>query len=225
MADTLPPPRSDREEDRLVGCDLAKLLAEQERRLVEQRRELVEDGLPDVDVDGPGVVQAEQVLRQAADQKVGPCPIRERPARMELGRLEIAEGLEVDLRGAPAEQRAPLPEHLPLHEPEIRTAKEQQDVAGIPPAPVPALLKAREKSGARGRDPLKLVKGEDELRPGVGGGPLLDHGLERLPPVARTKVCEERHVERTGGLAPGTPLPATRPRTAARGSRRRACPP
>ena len=144
---------------------------------MEQRRELVEDRLPDVDVDGPGVVQAEQVLRQAAGQKVGPRPIRERPARMALGRLEIAEGLEVNLGGAPAEQRARLPEHLPLREPEIRTAQEQHHVAGVPPAPVPALLKAREKSGARGRDPLKLVEGEAELRPGVGGGPLLDHGF------------------------------------------------
>ena len=182
-------PRSNREEDRLVGCDLAKLLAKllakKERRFVEQRGELVEDMLPDVDVDGPGVVQAEQVLRQAADQKTRPRPIRERPARMELRRLQIAEGLEVDPGGAPAEQGARLPEHLPLHETEMRTANEQHDVAAIAPAPVPALLQAREKSGARGRDPLKLVEGEDELRSGMGGGPLLDHGKERLPPAVR----------------------------------------
>ena len=68
-------PRSDREEDCLVGCDLAKLLAEKERRFVEQWAELVEDLLPDVDVDGPGVVQAEQILRQATDQKTGPRPM------------------------------------------------------------------------------------------------------------------------------------------------------
>ena len=119
---------------------------------------------------------------------------------MELRRLEMTEWLKVDLGGTPAEQRARPPEHLPFHEPEIRAAKEQHDVAGIPPAPVPALLKPREKSGARGRDPLELVQGEDELHSGVGGGPLLDHGEERLPPVVRTKLGKERHVERAGGL-------------------------
>ena len=56
------------------------------------------------------------------------------------------------------------------------------------------------RAGARGCHPLELVEGEDELCFGAGGGPLLDHGEQGLPPAVDTQLREQRHVERTGGL-------------------------
>ena len=190
----------DGEEHRVVGRDLAQFLAQQERRLVEQRRELVDQVAADVAADGPGVVEAEQVLRQAADQEVRPRPVFQRPARMEPGRLQIAERLQVDLRGAPSEQGARLAEHFPFHEPEVRTAQQQHDVSRVLPLPVPAVLQRREQTGAGRRDPLEFVQGQDELGTRMGRRPLPGDGAQRLPPVAGAQLRQQRHVERAARL-------------------------
>ena len=58
----------------LVRSDLTQLLAEQKYGFVKQRREFGEQMIPDVGSDGPAVVEAQQVVRQPADQKVGARP-------------------------------------------------------------------------------------------------------------------------------------------------------
>ena len=119
---------------------------------------------------------------------------------MEAGRIQIAEGLEVNLRGAPAEQRTRPAEHFAFHEPQVRTTQEEHNSAGILPASVPRLLQPGENAGARGRNPLKLVERNDELGSRAGSRPLRNHGDQRLAPVGGTKLGQQRHAERTGGF-------------------------
>ena len=172
---------------------------------MEQGRELRQQLFPDVGGDGTAVIQAQQVLRYTAHQEVGPCLVRRRPARMEEGRIPVAERLQMDLCGAPAEQRTLATQHLSFHESQVRTAHQEHHVAGIAPPPVPAVLQLRDQARTGGGDPLKLVEGQHQLGPRVGAGPLLGHGAQRLLPAGYAQLREQRHAERAGGL--GQKLP------------------
>ena len=167
---------------------------------MEQGRELGQQLFPDVGGDGTAVVQAQQVLRHTTHQEVSPCLVRRRPARMEAGRVPVAERLQMDLCGAPAEQRTLAAQHLPFHETQVGTAQQEYDVAGIPPPPVPAVLQLREQARAGRGDPLKLVEGQHQLGLRVGAGPLLGHRAQRLAPAGHAQLCEQWHPERAGGL-------------------------
>ena len=190
--------RGNREQHRLVGRNFAQLLAQQKGRFMEQRRELVEQALADVLFDGPDIVQAKQVLGQAADQKVGFRLIGGRPARMEFGGLQIAERPQLNLRRAPPEQGAGAAEHFTLHKAQIRAAQQQHEVAGVLPMPVPAFLQGRWQVGACRCGPLKFVQGEDELFSGMGQPPLLDHGEQGAAPIVHAQFRKQGHGQRPG---------------------------
>ena len=57
-------------QDRLIRRDLAQLLTQQNGRFMKQGREFGQQVVADIAVDGAAVVEAEQVLRQTANQKV-----------------------------------------------------------------------------------------------------------------------------------------------------------
>ena len=64
-------------QNRLIRRDLAQLLAQQKGGFMKQGREFGEQMVADIAVDGAAVVEAEQVLRQTADQEVRLCLIHQ----------------------------------------------------------------------------------------------------------------------------------------------------
>ena len=112
-------PGCDGKENGVVRSDFTKLLPQQKSRFVKQRRELVEQVPSDVVGDGGRIIEAEEVLRQTADEEIRTGAIRLRPARMEPGSFQVTERLQVDLRRTAPEQRTCPTEHLPFHESEV----------------------------------------------------------------------------------------------------------
>ena len=87
------------------------------------------------------------------------------------------------LTRASAVERARPAEHFALHKPYVGAAQQQYDVAGALPRLVPALLQFGQQPGARGRDPLKFVQRQYELRSRIPLIPLFDHSVQCLPPT------------------------------------------
>ena len=150
---------------------------------MEERREFLQHVATYVHGDGTGVVEAKEVLRYAANEEVRACLVRDRPSGVECGSFLVPERPQQDLRGASAEQGARLAEHIPLHEPEVGAAEDEDDVAGGSPMAIPAVLEFGNHRGLSGRDPLELVQCEDQLATGMGLGPLIHDGEQRLLPV------------------------------------------
>ena len=151
-------------------------------------------------VDGPRVVETEQVLRKAAHEEIRSPPGPSVTTADGSGPHPDSRRAGGESARAPAEQRTRPAEHFAFHEPQVRTAQEEHNIARILPASVPRLLQPRENAGARGRNPLKLVERNDELGSGAGSRPLRNHGDQRLAPVGGSKLGQQRHAERTGGF-------------------------
>ena len=180
----------------MVVGDFPELLAQEEVGLAVQRRELAQEVVLDVGADGVGRREEAQVEGNAAADEIRLRPVGRGPAGMEQGRLAEREGLEENLRRAPPEEGTPLAEDVPLHEPDVGAAEDQQDIAPLLPRPVQLLLQDRWKLGTRLGRPLKLVEGQHEL----GGAALLaENGAEGRPPVSGRHGCEKRLPQGPGG--------------------------
>ena len=119
---------------------------------------------------------------------------------MKPRRLQVTKRLQVNLRGSPPEQRAFLAEHVAFHETQVRAGQQHDDVPGVPPMAVPALLQVRQQTRTGSRDPLKLVKRQNELGAGMRRGPVLDDGEQGLSPTNGSQFRKQRHGERASGL-------------------------
>lgn len=187
----------ERGQDGVVEGDLAELFAEEEVGLAVQGSVFVQKLGGEVRLDRAVAGEALQVEGDPAAEEVGPRLVGPRVARVEEGRLPVAEGLQVNLCRPSAEEGAFAAQDLPLHEADVGAAEDEEDVSGAFPYAVPLLLEDGRQLGARLGGPLEFVEGQDELGavPDAGGD-----GVERGAPAFRGEGGEERLFEHPGGL-------------------------
>lgn len=97
-------------------------------------------------------------------EEIGPGSILHRVSGMKISSLPVGERREQNLTGAPPVKGTRLAEHLPLHEPDVGTAQNQDDPLAALPTMIPKLLEDPGKARARLRNPLKLVERENQFR-------------------------------------------------------------
>lgn len=166
-------------DDRRVDRRLPDLLFQKVRRLLVEGGGGVQIGVLDVLLDAKAVVHLQKVLRRPAHDPVGKdLLLGGEVAEIAAGLLKV-EGLQLDLRRAPAVERRLVGQHMVLHVGHGRAAEDQHQLGAVLVLVDQQLQRGGQALGCPCHvrilvdgqdDPLVLGEAENGLQRGLEGG-------------------------------------------------------
>ena len=166
-------------DNRRVDRRLPDLLLQKIRRLLVEGGGGIQIGVLDVLLDAEAVVHLQEVLRRPAHDPVGKSLLLGgEVAKIAAGLLKV-EGLQLDLRRAPAVQRRLVGQHVILHVGHGRAAEDQHQPGAILVLVDQQLQRGGKALGGPGHvrilvdgqdNPLFLGEAENRLQRGLEGG-------------------------------------------------------